>query len=263
MPNRVEGQDHPDDRAEQAQQRCHHGNHLNQRDIPRQLRRLPQDRLAELELERFHIHVFVFVVHLKHATQGVVVARRASFLLGVDLGAHGRESNETLERQQYAENAPQDDHRPDITALAVAERQIAFALNQQRQQRSAGGIHGKLHHLAGIGVLQIIRRARVAPGRLSCQLGERAIIDVVLDVFAVGDEIEGTDAHDLGVFALTVELNDGTGEARDLAGFNHFPLQLEPQGFHLIDGGQLARGTHFRGQIAQPLAAIGNLGRDD
>lgn len=111
--------------------------------------------------------------------------------------------------------------------------------------------------------LQIFRGAGVTAGRLARQLRERAIIDVVLYVLTVGNERKGSYPHNLGFLTLTIQLHDGSREPGHFAGFDHFPLQLEPQGLHLIDGCQLAGGTHLGSQVTQPLTTIGKLSGDD
>jgi hypothetical protein len=84
-----------------------------------------------------------------------------------------------------------------------------------------------------------------------------------LDVLAFRDQSKGTHADDVGVLTLPVQLDDGSGKLGDLARLDHFTLELEPEGFHLVDGRQLARGAHFGRELAEPFSTVGELGGDD
>ena len=219
------------------------------------------------------------MVNVEHPAEGIVPAGLIRTLLGVDPGASDRQGDQAFDGQQHANDAAEDDDRAHVAALAVAERQVALALgdaaeqradplahgrrlNEQGQQGAAGWVHGEGDDLIGLGLAEILHRVGEASGGLTGQFDDGAVVRIVVEILAVADQGEGADPHHVGFLLLTAQQGDGGREAGDAPGFRHLALQFEPQVFHFLDGGQLAGGAHLGRQLAEPVAAIGELGGD-
>ena len=139
--------------------------------------------------------------------------------------------NQPFQRQQYADDAAENDDRTDHAALTVTERQIAFGhgaegsdlftdcggLDQKCQQRSAQRIHGKFDDFAFGSVLHGLCRAHVPTRRLPREFDNGLRIRIPLQVLTFPQQRERTDAHDVGIDLVPRQFRYGAGELDDLA----------------------------------------------
>src|SRR5690606_21264277 len=236
----------------QTEQRRDDRDDLDEQDAPLQPRRLLEDRLAELQLERLRIRVRVLLIDLQHAAERVVVADRLALQLRLHLAAGDAERDQPLDCDQDTDDAERDDHVTDDLSLLDVLHQVR-RLDQQRQQLPARDVDAETNEVAiRCGPDQRRGRAHEAAlRRLTLQLGDGVAVGQP-QIAAVGNHVEPADTNDVLVDLPAVRRDDPViRDPLDLAELRRFPGELIPPLLDLPDRRQAAARAGLLDEIGQ------------
>src|SRR6056297_285657 len=258
--DRLKGHDHAGHGAEQAQQGCHHRDQLEKQDAALQGRGLVENRLTELELQRFRVLAPILLAHLEHPAERVAAVELLTLQLRGDLAARQAKRDQSFGGQQQPEQAKADDHVTDDPALLDALHQVRL-LGQQGQDLAAGRVEGEIHHLRAAGrIVEVGDRAdETALVRLARHHGDVPRLRCELEIVVARDDVEDAHPGNRRLGPRAVEFDDLGRETHHASLLGHLALQLEPQALDFLHGREPGSGTHLRREVTEERGAFGVL----
>ena len=180
---------------------------------------------------------------------------------GIDLGgnlpADEPERNETLDAEEYADDAENDRDVPDQPALLDAVPETR-GLDEQGQDRAPRGVDPEIGEPFRR-LFEIVGSAQVASGRLLLELEQAPRLGCILEITPAGNGVEHPDADHRPLFDPAIGQGDLGRELHDLARLGHLPLELEPELLDLSDRRDGRGLAHFLRKRLEKRAATGKL----